>query len=274
MSECLPTQFSLGSSDGGFVFMNNGVEAYLRLLSDIVDHVKEHDNIDPLTSSAVEVIGACLYFLEPLIDHLEDLSSEEGEEYRKLYGSGGGLRYYHKLQQAVCDARPEFKPAGLDEWLKAQDKQFNREAREIVGDIEGFLKKDIKMRLEDEHGGEWERFGIPSKVRRDILVRAAEKNADLPPGEQVEPWDMMYLIQYYEILTQNHERWRNRFEKRYTKPGDEKKTGGWKERSSWIHKLNEIRNSVSHSRRIDEDAFALLVDLRSWLLLGEIDNEL
>lgn len=274
LTDCLPAQFSLGSSDGGFVFMNNGVEAYLRLLSDIVDHVKEHEGIDPLTSSAVEVIGACLYFLEPLVDHLEGLGSDEGEEYRKLYGSGAGLRYYRKLQQAVCDARPEFRPAGLDEWLKAQDKQFNNEAREIVGELEDFLKKDIRVRLEDEHGSEWERLGIASKVRRDIAVRAAAKNADLPSNERVESWDMMYLIQYYEILTHNHERWRNRFEKRYTKPGEENKAGSWKERASWVRELNEIRNSVIHSRGINDDAFALLVDLRSWLLLGEVDNEL
>lgn len=274
LSECLQSQFSLGSSDGGFVFMNNGVEAYLRLLSDIVDHVKEHEDIDPLKSSAVEVIGACLYFLEPLVDHLEGLSSDEGEEYRKLYGSGAGLRYYRKLQQAVCDARPEFRPVGLDEWLKAQDKQFNSKAREIVGDIEDFLKREVRMQLEDEHGSEWGRLGIPSKVRQDIAVRAAAKNADLPSNERVEPWDMMYLIQYHEILTQNHERWRKRFEKQYTKPGDEQKAGGWKERSSWIRELNEIRNSVNHSRGISEDSFAFLVDLRSWLLLGEVDNEL
>ena len=39
---------------------------------------------------------------------------------------------------------PEFNPAGLDEWLKAQDKQFNNEAREIVSDVEEFFKKDIQ----------------------------------------------------------------------------------------------------------------------------------
>ncbi len=129
LSKGLPVQSSLGSSDGGFVFMNNGVEAYLRLLSDIVDHVKEYDNVDPLKSSMADMIGACRYFLDPLIDHLEGLSPNEREEYRKLYGSGAGLRYYRKLQQAVRDARPEFNPGGLDEWLKAQDKQFNNEAR-------------------------------------------------------------------------------------------------------------------------------------------------
>ncbi len=274
LSEGLPVQSSLGSADGGFVFMNNGVEAYLRLLSDIVDHVKGHDNVDPLKSSTEDVIGACHHFLDPLIDHLEGLSSDEGEEYRKLYGSGAGLRYYRRLQQAVRDARPEFNPAGLDEWLKAQDKEFNNAAREIVSDIEDFFKKDIKGRLEDEFGSDWERLGIPKKVRGEIAHRATEKNLDLPPNEQVKHWDMMYLIEYREILTQNHQLWIKRFEKRYTKPGDEGKPGGWKARSSWIGGLNEIRNSVSHSRGITEDAFALLVDLRSWLLLSEVDNEL
>jgi DNA sulfur modification protein DndB len=274
LSEGLPVQSSLGSADGGFVFMNNGVEAYLRLLSDIVDHVKGYDNVDPLKSSTEDVIDACHHFLDPLIDHLEGLSSDEGEEYRKLYGSGAGLRYYRRLQQAVRDARPEFNPAGLDEWLKAQDKEFNNAARMIVSDIEDFFKKDIKGRLEDEYGSDWERLGIPKKVRGEIAHRATEKNLDLPPNEQVKHWDMMYLIEYREILTQNHQLWIKRFEKRYTKPGDEGKSGGWKARSSWIGELNEIRNSVSHSRGITEDAFALLVDLRSWLLMGEVDNEL
>jgi DNA sulfur modification protein DndB len=274
LSDGLPAQWALGSSDGGFVFMNNGVEAYLRLLSDIVDHVKKHDDIDPLKSSTEDVIGACHHFLDPLISHLEGLSPDEGEEYRRLYGSGAGAKYYRKLQLAVRDARAAFNPDGLDEWLKAQDKQSNNLAREIVSDIEGFFKKDIRERLEDEYGSDWDRHGIPTKIRRDIAHRATEKNLDLPPNEQVKPWDMMFLIEYREILTQNHQLWIKRFEKRYTKPGDEDKAGGWKGRSSWIGDLNGIRNDVSHSRGISEEALALLFDLRTWLLLGEIDNEL
>ena len=274
LCEGLPTQFSLGSADGGFVFMNNGVEAYLRLLSDVVDHVKQHEAVDPLTSPQQDVIDACHHLLDPLLDHLEGLSSEEGDEYRKLYGSGAGLRYYRKLQQAVRDARPEFNPPGLDEWLKAQDKQFIREAREIVSDVEAFFKKDIKERLEDEYGSDWERQGLPAKVRRDIAVRAAEKNVELPPDEQVAGWDMMYLVQYGDILVYNHRLWTKRFEKRYTKPGDEEKKGGWRARVSWIAELNGIRNDVNHSRGISDEAHAFLIELRSWLLLNEIDNEL
>jgi DNA sulfur modification protein DndB len=274
LGEGLPAQFALGSAEGGFVFMNNGVEAYLRLLSDIVDHVKEQDAVDPLKSSTEDMIAACEFFLDPLIDHLDSLSAAEGEEYRKLYGSGAGLRYYRRLQQAVRDARPEFNPSGLDEWLKAEDKKFTDEAREIVSDLEAILKEDIRKRLEDEFGNDWHRTGVPKKIKTDTAVRAAEKNVDLPSDEEVDAWDMMYLIQYRDVLTQNHDLWMRRFQKRYTKPGEEDKTGGWKDRTSWIVGLNDIRNDVNHSRAISEEAFAILVDLRSWLLLDEIDNEL
>jgi DNA sulfur modification protein DndB len=274
LSEGLPAQWSLGSAEGGFVFMNNGIEAFLRVLSDIVDHVIEHDGVDPLHSSNGDVMEACQHFLDPLIDHLEGLNPDEGAEYRKLYGSGAGLRYYRRLQQALREARPKFNPVGLDEWLKAQDKQFTSEAREIVSDIEDLFKKDIKERLEDEHGSEWERLGIPKKVRSDSAHRATEKNLDLPPSKHVQAWDMLFLIEYREIVTQNQDLWNRRFAKRYTKPGDENKSGSWKGRSSWMVELNEIRNDVNHGRPISEDAYALLIDLRSWLLLGEVDNDL
>ena len=131
LSERLPTQFARGSGEGGFVFMNNGIEACLRLLSDVVDQVKEKDGVDPLKASTEDVMLACVFFLDPLIDHLNSLSTIEGEEYRKLYGSGAGLRYYRRLQQAVRDARPDFAAPGLDEWLRGGgQKIYGRGARD------------------------------------------------------------------------------------------------------------------------------------------------
>jgi DNA sulfur modification protein DndB len=274
LSEELPAQWALGSADGGFVFINNGVEALLRLLSDVVDHVAQNEDIDPRKVPSGEVFAACRHYVDPLIEHLEGLSPEEGAEYRKLYGSGAGLRYYRKLQQAVRAARADFNPAGLDEWLQAQNKEFNNDAREIVSDLEDFLKADIRERLQDEFGSDWERNGVPKKVRSESAHRATEKNLDLPPAEHVAAWDMMYLIEYREILTQNNALWVKRFEKRYTKPGDEDKPGGWKQRSSWLVELNDIRNNVNHGRGISEEEFAFVAELRSWLLQGELDNDL
>ena len=111
-SRGFPRQWSLGSSEGGFVFMNNGIEAYPAAPQRHRRSRQGARELDPLKASTEDVIGACHHFLDPLIEHLEGLEREEGDEYRKLYGSGAGLRYYRKLQQAVRDARPTSTPPG------------------------------------------------------------------------------------------------------------------------------------------------------------------
>ena len=113
LREGLPAQWTLGSAEGGYVFITNGVEAYLRLLSDIVDHVKADGDADPLKSSPEDLLGACRYFIAPLITHLDSLTAEDGDEYRKLYGSAAGLRYYRRLHEAVREARPPSIPLAL-----------------------------------------------------------------------------------------------------------------------------------------------------------------
>lgn len=270
----LSSQWALGSAEGGFVFMNNGVEGFLRLLSDIVSFVADRGDVVPRTAPPDETFQACRYYLEPLVEHLLALNAEEAAEYRKMYGSGAGLRYYRQLQQAVSDARPEFDPPGLKEWLAAQDKRFVREAIEIVTDLEALLKRDVRQRLEDEFQADWEKLGIPRNLRKESAERAAVKNLDLDDDERVEAWDCLYLIDYQTILSQNGDLWRRRFAKRYTRPGEEGLSGSFKKRVAWLNDLNRIRNDTHHGRSVSEDDFAFLVDLRAWLLLGEADNDL
>jgi DNA sulfur modification protein DndB len=266
LKDGVPAQFKLGGADGGFVFMNNGVEGFLRLLSDIVDHVIARDGLDPRTASTEDMLDACRPFLDALADYLDGLSLDEGAAYRRLYGSGGGTQYYRKLQHALRQARPGFIAPGLDEWLKAQDKQFTNEARAIVSDLEAFFKADIRQRLEDEYGSDWERLGVPRNVRKGSGDRATNHNLDAGSEDQVTAWDMMYIADYYEVLVYEHKTWQDRFSKRYTRPEDEELAGTWKKRAAWVKQLIPIRNDVSHGRAVSEQDYALLVELREWLL--------
>jgi DNA sulfur modification protein DndB len=270
----LPNQWALGSSEGGFVFMNNGVEGFLRVLSDVVSYLVNEDRVEPRTAAPEDTFRACRPYLVPLGRHLADLSTEEAAEYRKMYGSGAGLRYYRLLQQAIRAARPEFDPPGLAEWLAAQDKRFVSEGIAIVTDLEAFLKHDVRQRLQDEFHSDWEKHGIPRSLRKESAERAVEKNLDLEAEEELDPWDCLYLIDYKTILGQNGELWRRRFAKRYTRPGDEGLPGSFKKRLSWLNDLNRIRNDTHHGRPIDESDFAFLVELRSWLLRNETTNDL
>jgi DNA sulfur modification protein DndB len=76
------------------------------------------------------------------------------------------------------------------------------------------------------------------------------------------------------VLAYSHPIWQKRFEKRFTRPGDEQLPGTWKNRLAWIKQLNETRNRVFHAQGIGEDDQAFLIELRDWLLRGEIENDL
>ena len=272
--EGLPSQWVLGGGEGGFVFLNNGIESLLRIFSDVVDHLVAANGADPRVMSLDDLFDDCCYYLDPVIEHLDGLSVEEGAEYRRMYGSGAGTRYWRRLQIAIREKRPEFVPLGLDEFIANEEKAFNTESFEIVRDLETFLKKDIETRLKDEYGANWFQEGVPRKVRLDAGNLANEKNVDLAPDKQVTAWDCFHLINYHAILTQNHELWQQRFEKQYTRPGEEDKPGGWKARASWLTELNRIRNENSHTYSVTEAEYEFLVSLKTWLLLQQSDNEL
>lgn len=262
----IAAQFKLGGSDGGFVFMNNGVEAILRILSDIVDDAVAHDGLDPLTQPADELLDGCRPMLDSLAEYLDGLTLEEGASYRRFYGSGGGTQYYRRLQQALRDARPAFTAPGLEEWLKAQDKQFTNETREIVHDLEAFFKTDIRECLEDEHGSDWERLGVPRNVRKAAGDRATEHNLDVESDEEMASWDMMHIADFYNVLVYEHKTWQDRFAERYTKPDEEDLGGSWKKRAAWMKQLIPVRNDVSHGRAVSEENYAFIVELGEWLL--------
>jgi DNA sulfur modification protein DndB len=254
--------------------MNNGVEALLRLLSDIVDHLVEHDGISPLTIPTSDLLESCKYYLDPLIDYTNGLSSEEAATYRRMYGSGAGTQYHRRLQTAVRETRQGFNPLGLDEWLAAQDKQFNLDAAEIVKNLEAFLKEDVQKRLQMEFGADnWMKDGLPRKVRESILHRAIDINLERDADKQVTPWDSLYLIEIRDVLMYNDNLWKTLYEKRYTRPGDEGMSGR-KNRTEWLVELNRIRNDTAHDRGVSESDFTFLVELRSWLLTNEVDNDL
>lgn len=271
MSEGLEAQWKLGAAEGGFVFMNNGMEALLRILSDIVENIEAKRGISPLTADTDEIGQSCERYLEPLIKYLNDLSFEEGVEYRKLYGSGGGLRYYRKLQQVLRDALPDFDAPGLEDWIRAQDEQFTKESFGIISALEAFLKEDIKQRLEDEFGSDWEREGVPRKVRKKTADAATDRNLDLGADEQVSAWDMMNIVDYLEVLVAKHTLWERRFAEHYTRPQDQD-LSKWKERAGWVKELSPIRNNLAHGRGISEQDYALLVEIREWLLNPEPDS--
>jgi DNA sulfur modification protein DndB len=272
--EGLETQFRLGSAEGGFVFINTGVESLIRILSDVVDHLAMMNGYNPRHMSPSQLFDGAITYLDPAITMLGSLDAAQGLEFRQMYGSGASTKYWRRLQQAIHAARSDFDPPKLAEWLEDEAKQYNQEAQDMITDLERFLKKDVRSRLEDEYGAEWFQEGVPRKLRIETGRLAAERNADRHIGHQLESWDCLYIIDYQAIMTPTQDVWKRLFEKRYTRPGDENRSGGWKARSGWLQELNDVRNDVFHSRPVPEERHSFLVSLTAWLINGQDDNDL
>ena len=67
--------------------------------------------------------------------------------------------------------------------------------------------------------------------------------------------------------------WLDIFEKDYTRPGEEKISGGKEEKTKWMVKLEFLRNQNVHSYFVTEDELKFLEELHDWLILKEIRNK-
>lgn len=266
LREALPVQWQLGSDDGGFVFRNSGVEAILRVLSDILEHLHATGAVDVEKGDPSEVVSACTPYLDAMVTFLETRTEEEGQQLRQMYGSGGAMHYWRALQQGIRELRSEFNPVGLDNYLEEQEQQFNEEAMKLIAAVESFIKKDIRNRLEEKYGDNWFKAGVPKKIGKEAVTRAATKNYEAESGKPVDEWDCLYLVEYMEVLQYDNATWKELFESQYTRPGTEQLPGGWKKRSDWIRELNDVRNKTHHSYTVSQEEYDLVVDIHEWLL--------
>ena len=144
----------------------------------------------------------------------------------------------------IHQSKNDFAPDGL--W-EDEAKQYNEDSFKIIRDIETYLKFDFKQSLEDHYGATWFKKGVPPQVQDAAVLLANQKNRELEDNEQeVDQWDCMTIIDYRRIVTYLSN-WKDVFDKKYTKPGEERIPGGKDEKTKWMQKLERIRNQNVHS---------------------------
>ncbi|MDM7888517.1 DGQHR domain-containing protein [Curtobacterium sp. RHCJP20] len=267
----LPVQWDLGKADGGFVFINNGVEALIRILGEIIQQYERENRFNAKRISPKEVFLHLEDKIDAIISGLSGLSAEEGAELKKTYGGSAGNVFWRKLQEFVKAADPEFEAEGLEEWQRAQAKQFNTESFAMIRDIETFLHDDVRLRLEKQYGASWWKVAVPPEVVQDAHALKIKKELSGENTEPVDWWDCLHLSAYHRILAYKQKIWDECFSADYTAPSAKRSGGSWKDKSSWMNELIRIRNTNSHEYSVTEDEHKFLVALHSWLGLADSD---
>jgi len=270
--DSLPEEWAKGESNDGFLTINAGIENLIRIFSDVVDQLIKDQEFQPISDDADKIFKESKYYFDPLINYFKNLTYEEKLEFKKSYGTGGRSRYWRKLQKAVNDARKNFTPHGLIQYWKDEEKRFNDESFKIIRDIEISLKSEFKRLLFDKFGKDWFRKAVPANVQDEASLRANQKRRERDTDE-VDVWDCLNIIDYRKVATYGSN-WKDIFENLYTKPGEEKISGGKDSKTKWMQELERIRNQNFHEYSVKEDEYEFLKELHEWLIDKKVENSL
>lgn len=237
-NEVVKRQWDIGSGEGGYICTNHGIQATLRILKAILDHLEHKESIQLRTIKPNQLIVYSEKYISPVITYLASAPSQELYELRRSTGESGVKDSSFVLLSQIHKEFPDFEPSGLGEWLKKMDTSNNNEAREYVLDkIEPMIHENVFSALKSNFGDDrsqwW--FKVSDKIRAKAMQKADQE------GELTEFERFTTLIELKEIIDDH---W-GIFANIYTidaQPNDKKA-----KKIAWFTKLNTIRNKLSHT---------------------------
>lgn len=266
---CL-TEWERGDRENGMLTINRGIQAVIRVIDDIVNMLVEKGIISPKKQTLDDIFSLIQYYLKPLADYINNLTADQRKDLRGYFGGGADTRFWRAYQKAVADARPDFKPEGLDEFWQNETKIYNEETMGMLYDIESKMKDIISTRLEDYFGDSWLIKGLPKSVYTKAKSEADSVTYESisNDGEDVDipVWDYITLSDCKPIIL-NGKNWTLFFEDTLVRPEDVNRPGGKDRKTDWILRLCTIMNKLlKESYSVPADEYSFVKDTHEWVM--------
>ena len=263
-------EWNKGDKEDGMLTINRGIHGVIRVVDDLVNMLVEKEVINPKNQEIDDMFEALKYYLKPLTIYINNLNSEQRKEIKKVFGGGGDVRFWRAYQKAIADARPDFKPEGLDEYWMNEAKTFNDTTKSMVGEIENKLKTIISDNLEDYFGEAWLVKGLPKNIYTKAKKIADERMYDLLSNnidaDNIEIWDFVPLSDLQAIVL-NGKNWSTFFEDCMVRPGEEHISGGKEAKTQWINKVSSIKNKLAKdSYSVPVDEYIEVKNIYDWIM--------
>lgn len=265
-------EWERGDSNKGVLTINRGIQAIIRVINDIVNLLISANQIAPKTQKIIEIAQQVEFYLDPLIDYLNNLTQQERQDLRDKFGGNADVRFWRAFQRAISDNRVDFAPEGLNEYWENEAKIYNSESMTYLRDIETKVKSIIKNKLNDIYGDAWLIKGLPKSIYTRAKGIADEKNYDnIHSGDSVESvnvWDYVTLKECKTIVTSGSH-WTEGFDTLITRPDEEKLAGGKEMKTEWLVKIETIFNKLkmpATNYSVSTTDFDFIRDVHQWLM--------
>ena len=230
----------------GRLCSNVAVQGHIRLLQVLLEFMTQQTGQSAHDLDAAEAINQITPYLEPVLEFIETAEDAEFDRrFKTPFGSGGPPRYFAQLCRLVQAKFPKFQPLGLDEILKEESTEAEKQADAVVKSLQERVHGYIVNKLKSIYGEEDREYfdkGIPqARIKLNANSKMYEdKEIQRPPETYLD------LIELKEII-EHKQNW-DYFKGVLSIPlkSDGK---GQAKYLKWIDRLNELRRVSAHPYR-------------------------
>ena len=253
------------------ITMNRGIQAIIRVTNDIVNHLIQQGEIQPKIEPLNSIAKKVEFYIDPLLDYLNNLTNEERKSLQGNLGGNADKRFWRNYQKAISESRTDFKPEGFVEYWENEAKTYNQESALYITEIKNTIKAIFAEVLQNHYGDKWMILALPKSVYTKAKQQADDHNYELArsnpvdEAEEVSLWDYISLSDLKQIaISGNH--WTSLFESILTRPEEVKLSGGKEAKTEWLTKTETIERKMQNQNySVSVQDFELIRSVHYWL---------
>lgn len=254
-----PDEWNKEAKQGAIFTINVGVYALICICADILRHLEKTQDMNVKTANIEELSEGTEFYLQPLVNYVEDLDQDGRNAFTKKYGGNATKECWYKFRQIIHDAREEFEPEGLADWIRDNSMQYNEDAKRKLHEIEMRVSEQLASTLKSEYGEEWLRLGVERQVFTSLSNRATNRQYDV--GGERDPWGEVTLEDCKKIATWS-QNWSKLFKQYFEEMTSDGRSHNKKELTEWMSDLNRIAKNLSSTKdySVSHDEYMLICD--------------
>lgn len=134
--------WGMTDDDATILVTNRGIQAIIRIIGDILRFLVDNKYIDePKKLSPEDIAQDIVKYFDPLCDFFNSATEEQRKALRTNLGGGADTKFWREFQRIIHIKYPKFDPAGLQQYLRDETKQYNEATANSIKEIsESVLK--------------------------------------------------------------------------------------------------------------------------------------
>lgn len=268
-------EWEKGDANDGMLTMNRGIQAVIRVINDIVNHLISKKELCPKTQKTEEIVRKVSFYLDPLNRYLNNLTQQERKDLRGYFGGGADNRFWRAFQRAIFKEREDFIPVGLQEYWQNEAKVYNADSLVYLREIEAWVKETVKKSLSEKYGQDWDVKALPKTIYKKAKATADDQNYNsIVAGggdDKISVWDCVSLKGCKEVVIAGSH-WSELFEDILTRPEDKSIQGGKGAKTQWIEQVDTLQTKLKMpSYSVSSTDFEFIKSVHNWI--KRMDNE-